>query len=52
MVMQQVLISIAFGALMHACTVFDFSVTNVYENSHSAKPGSGSSSRNSHGESG
>ena len=35
---QVVLISIAFAALMYAYVVSDFSVANVYENSHSLKP--------------
>ncbi len=35
---QVVLILIAFFALMHAYVTSDFSVTNVYENSHSTKP--------------
>lgn len=35
---QVVLISIAFAALMYAFVVSDFSVANVYENSHSLKP--------------
>ena len=37
-VLQLILIAIAFGALMHAYIVSDFSVLNVVENSHSAKP--------------
>jgi len=32
------LIAIAFSFLMHAYAISDFSVVNVYENSHSAKP--------------
>jgi cytochrome c-type biogenesis protein CcmF len=36
--MQFVLVAIAFAALMHAYVTSDFSVANVYENSHSAKP--------------
>jgi cytochrome c-type biogenesis protein CcmF len=35
---QFLLIAIAFGALMHAYIVSDFSVANVAQNSHSAKP--------------
>jgi len=35
---QVVLISIAFAALMYAYVVSDFSVANVYANSHSLKP--------------
>ena len=35
---QFVLIATAFIALMHAYITSDFSVANVYENSHSAKP--------------
>jgi cytochrome c-type biogenesis protein CcmF len=35
---QFVLVAIAFGALIHAYVTSDFSVANVYENSHSAKP--------------
>ena len=37
-VMQFVLIAVAFGALTHAYLVSDFSLLNVVENSHSAKP--------------
>lgn len=37
-VLQFVLIAFAFGALMHAYVTSDFSVVNVYQNSHSAKP--------------
>src|ERR1700678_3699575 len=37
-VMQFVLIATAFAALVYAHVVSDFSVVNVYENSHSAKP--------------
>ncbi len=32
------LVAIAFASLMHAFAVSDFSVVNVYENSHTAKP--------------
>ena len=35
---QFVFISLAFGCLMYAYVVSDFSVANVFENSHSAKP--------------
>src|SRR3546814_8168176 len=35
---QLVLIVIAFGALTHAYVTSDFSVFNVVQNSHSAKP--------------
>ncbi len=35
---QFTLVALAFAALMHAYVVSDFSVQNVYENSHSAKP--------------
>ncbi|HEV2546471.1 MAG TPA: heme lyase CcmF/NrfE family subunit [Stellaceae bacterium] len=35
---QFVLVSVAFMALIHAYVISDFSVANVYENSHSAKP--------------
>ena len=35
---QLVLIYVAFAALMHAYIISDFSVQNVFENSHSAKP--------------
>jgi cytochrome c-type biogenesis protein CcmF len=35
---QFLLIAVAMGALMHAYVVSDFSVINVIENSHSAKP--------------
>ena len=35
---QLVLVAVAFGALTHAYVVSDFSVANVYQNSHSAKP--------------
>jgi cytochrome c-type biogenesis protein CcmF len=35
---QATLVTIAFGSLMHAYLVSDFSVQNVFENSHSAKP--------------
>jgi cytochrome c-type biogenesis protein CcmF len=35
---QLVLIYVAFAALTHAYLVSDFSVRNVFENSHSAKP--------------
>ena len=35
---QFVFISIAFACLMYAFVVSDFSVSNVFENSHSAKP--------------
>jgi len=37
-VLQFVLVFAAFLALTHAYIVSDFSVTNVYQNSHSAKP--------------
>ena len=37
-VVQAVLCAIAFGALMHAFVISDFTVLNVAENSHSAKP--------------
>ena len=36
--LQFVLIAVAFAALTHAYVVSDFSVSNVFENSHSAKP--------------
>ena len=36
--LQLTLIVIAFGALSHAYLTSDFSVQNVFENSHSAKP--------------
>jgi len=35
---QFVFVSLAFGCLMYAYVVSDFSVANVFENSHSAKP--------------
>jgi cytochrome c-type biogenesis protein CcmF len=35
---QLVLIYVAFASLTHAYVVSDFSVQNVFENSHSAKP--------------
>ena len=35
---QFVLVSLAFAALIHAYVISDFSVANVFENSHSAKP--------------
>jgi cytochrome c-type biogenesis protein CcmF len=35
---QFVLVSLAFAALIHAYVTSDFSVANVFENSHSAKP--------------
>ena len=35
---QFLLVAVAFGALMHAYVVSDFSVLNVATNSHSAKP--------------
>ena len=35
---QLVFIYVAFAALMHAYVTSDFSVANVFENSHSAKP--------------
>ncbi|MGH6884986.1 MAG: heme lyase CcmF/NrfE family subunit, partial [Geminicoccales bacterium] len=35
---QLLLIAIAFGALTHAYVVSDFSLLNVYQNSHTAKP--------------
>ncbi len=37
-VTQLALLAIAFGALIHAFVVSDFSVLNVVQNSHSAKP--------------
>src|SRR5690606_17854442 len=37
-IMQFLLIGIAFAALAHAYAVSDFSLVNVVENSHSAKP--------------
>ncbi|MEI7598945.1 MAG: heme lyase CcmF/NrfE family subunit [Aestuariivirga sp.] len=37
-ILQLVLIAIAFAALTHAYVTSDFSVLNVVENSHSAKP--------------
>ena len=37
-VVQAVLIAFAFGALMHAYVISDFTVLNVVENSHSLKP--------------
>ena len=37
-VTQLVLVCVSFLALMHAYVVSDFSVENVYLNSHSAKP--------------
>jgi cytochrome c-type biogenesis protein CcmF len=37
-VLQLVLIAVAFAALTHAYVTSDFSVMNVIENSHSAKP--------------
>ena len=37
-VLQLVLIAAAFAALTHAYVISDFSVQNVFENSHSAKP--------------
>jgi cytochrome c-type biogenesis protein CcmF len=37
-VVQLLLIAIAFAALTHAYVISDFSVENVFENSHSAKP--------------
>ena len=37
-ILQLVLIAIAFAALVHAYVTSDFSVLNVVENSHSAKP--------------
>ncbi len=36
--MQLVLVYLAFAALTHAYLISDFSVRNVFENSHSAKP--------------
>ncbi|MEI9987726.1 MAG: heme lyase CcmF/NrfE family subunit [Aliidongia sp.] len=36
--LQFACVAIAFGALMHAYVTSDFSVRNVFENSHSAKP--------------
>jgi cytochrome c-type biogenesis protein CcmF len=35
---QLLLVGLAFAVLMHAYLVSDFSVANVFENSHSAKP--------------
>ncbi|WOI53072.1 heme lyase CcmF/NrfE family subunit [Parvularcula sp. LCG005] len=35
---QIVLVALAFAALIHAYLTSDFSVANVYDNSHSAKP--------------
>jgi cytochrome c-type biogenesis protein CcmF len=35
---QLILIYVSFAALMHAYVISDFSVQNVFENSHSAKP--------------
>ena len=35
---QLILIYVSFAALMHAYIISDFSVQNVFENSHSAKP--------------
>lgn len=37
-VMQFVLVAVSFAALVHAHVVSDFSLVNVVENSHSAKP--------------
>jgi cytochrome c-type biogenesis protein CcmF len=37
-IVQFLLIALAFGALTHAYLVSDFSILNVVENSHSAKP--------------
>ena len=37
-VVQAALCAVAFGALMHAFVVSDFTVANVVANSHSAKP--------------
>jgi len=37
-VLQLALVLLAFAALTHAYVVSDFSVSNVFENSHSAKP--------------
>jgi len=36
--LQAMLLALAFAALTYAFVTSDFSVTNVYENSHSAKP--------------
>lgn len=36
--LQVILLFVSFGALTYAFVMSDFSVTNVYENSHSAKP--------------
>ena len=36
--LQAVLVAIAFGALMRGFVISDFSILNVVENSHSAKP--------------
>ena len=36
--LQVILLSVSFAALTYAFVVSDFSVINVYENSHSAKP--------------
>ncbi|MFX9672992.1 heme lyase NrfEFG subunit NrfE, partial [Acinetobacter baumannii] len=35
---QAVMLAIAFAALTHAYVVSDFSVYNVFQNSHSTKP--------------
>ncbi|MGH6855883.1 MAG: heme lyase CcmF/NrfE family subunit, partial [Aestuariivirga sp.] len=37
-ILQAVLIAGAFAALTHAYVISDFSIANVFENSHSAKP--------------
>jgi cytochrome c-type biogenesis protein CcmF len=37
-VLQLALIALSFAALTHAYLISDFSVQNVFENSHSAKP--------------
>jgi cytochrome c-type biogenesis protein CcmF len=37
-ILQFALVAVAFLALMHAYVVSDFSVANVYQNSHSTKP--------------
>src|SRR5262249_31949992 len=36
--LQLALVALAFAVFMHAHTVSDFSVRNVYENSNTAKP--------------
>ena len=37
-IMQFLLVAVSFGCLMHAYVASDFSVLNVVQNSHSAKP--------------